>query len=270
MSTLPTWRLDWNSVPGQALPMDGRWPKSSQPRRTDRSWARSSLPASHFSWLRSFATVANHILTLKQLTLDVPPGWKSELFMDKVPGELAPGQGCSVMFRVTPPADAQITKAYFHRNDPETDSIYTIDEPQYVTLPLPPPPVSVRVVYLLAEREGVMTAVARTPLHDQHGAAWSMPLSVVPPFSIHTIPSTQIIAARAGPRDRPECSGPLHGGSCQRRGPHRSTFRLEGATGLRSRRLQQTGRAQHQFQGPARWRERRPLSRLCPGAGEWA
>ncbi len=138
-------------------------------------------------------------LVVKQLTLDVPQGWKSELFMDKVPPLLGPGQGCSVMFRVTPPADAQITKAYFHRNDPETDSIYTIDEPRYVTLPLPPPPVSAHVVYQVAEREGVITAVARTPLHDQHGEAWSMPLAVVPPFSIHTVPSTQIMAAQPNP-----------------------------------------------------------------------
>jgi hypothetical protein len=136
------------------------------------------------------------VLSIKQLTLDLPKGWKSDPFMDKVPDSLGPGQGCSVMFRVTPPADAQITEAYFHRNNPETDSVYTIDEPQYVTLPLPPPPVSARVVYNLAEREGVITAVARTPLHDQHGTAWSMPLSVVPPFSVHTLPSTQIIAAK--------------------------------------------------------------------------
>ena len=33
-------------------------------------------------------------------------------------------------FRVTPPADAQLTKAYFHRDDPETDAIYKIDDPQ--------------------------------------------------------------------------------------------------------------------------------------------
>ena len=152
-----------------------------------------------FLLVTKFLNGSNAVLSIKQLTLDVPQGWKYELFMDKVPASLAPGQGCSVMFRVIPPADAQITEAYFHRNDPETDSIYVIDQPQYVTLPLPPPSVTARVVYGLAEREGVITAVARTPLHDQHGAAWSMPLSVVPPFSIHTVPSTQIIAAKPDP-----------------------------------------------------------------------
>ena len=70
-----------------------------------------------------------------------PQGWKSELFMDKVPGLIAPGDGCSAdVPRHTARRRADY-QAYFHRNDPETDSVYKIDEPQYVTLPLPPPPV---------------------------------------------------------------------------------------------------------------------------------
>jgi LmbE family N-acetylglucosaminyl deacetylase len=152
-----------------------------------------------FLLVAKFHNGSNAPLSLKQFTLEVPQGWTSELFMDKVPKSLGPGEGCSITFRVAPPADAQITKAYFHRNDPETDSIYTIDDPKYVTLPLPPPPVSARVVYDSGGQEGVIESIARTPVHDDHGSAWSMPLSVVPPFSIHTIPSTQIIAAQANP-----------------------------------------------------------------------
>ena len=152
-----------------------------------------------FLLVAKFRNGSSAPVALKQFALDVPKGWKYELFMDTVPASLNPGHGCSITFRVTPPADAQITKAYFHRNDPETDSIYAIDEAEYVTLPLPPPPLSARVVYRFGDREGVITAVARTPLHNQHGDAWSMPLAVVPPFSIHTVPSTQIIAAQANP-----------------------------------------------------------------------
>ena len=91
-------------------------------------------------------------MDLKQFALDVPQGWKSELFMDKVPTRIAPGDGCALTFRVSPPADAQLTKAYFHRDDPETDAIYQIDQPEYVTLALPPPPVAARVVYSIEGR----------------------------------------------------------------------------------------------------------------------
>ena len=139
-------------------------------------------------------------MDLKQFVLDLPPGWKYELFMDKVPARIAPGDGCALMFRVSPPADAQITKAYFHRNDPETDSVYQIDQPEYETLALPPPPVSARVVYSIEGQEGVLRTVARTPMHDTKGEAWSMPLAVVPAFSVQTSPTTQIIPAEQIPQ----------------------------------------------------------------------
>ena len=138
-------------------------------------------------------------MDLKRFVLDVPRGWQYELFMDKVPARIAAGDGCALTFKVSPPADAQITKAYFHRNDPETDSIYQIDRPEYLTLALPPPPVTARVVYSIDGQEGIITSVARTPIHDTKGEAWSMPLAVVPPFSVETSPSTQIIPAGPDP-----------------------------------------------------------------------
>ena len=138
-------------------------------------------------------------MDIKQFVLDVPMGWRYELFMDKLPSRIAPGDGCALTFKVTPPVNAQPTKAYFHRGDPETDSIYKIDEPEYVTLPLPPPPVEARVTYAIEGQEGVIRAVARTPLHDTHGDAWSMPLAVVPRLSIQAAPTTQIIPAGVNP-----------------------------------------------------------------------
>jgi LmbE family N-acetylglucosaminyl deacetylase len=138
-------------------------------------------------------------LELTQLTLDVPPGWKAELFMDKEPKRIAPGDGCALTFRVTPPADAQLTKAYFHRDNPETDAIYQIDNPEYVTLALPPPPVAAHAVYAINGEEGEIRSFARTPMHDTHGEGWSMPLAVVPPFSVETSPATQIIPAGSNP-----------------------------------------------------------------------
>jgi LmbE family N-acetylglucosaminyl deacetylase len=138
-------------------------------------------------------------MEIKQFALDAPMGWHYELFMDKVPSRIAPGEGCALTFRVTPPPNAQPTKAYFHRGDPETDAIYQIDQPEYVTLPLPPPPVTARVVYAIGGQEGVIRAVARTPVHSTKGEAWSMPLAVAPPFSVQATPTTQIIRAGADP-----------------------------------------------------------------------
>ncbi len=119
--------------------------------------------------------------------------------MDQAPKRIGPGDGCALTFRVTPPADAQLTKAYFHRDNPETDTIYQIDNPEYVTLALPPPPVVARAVYSVNGEEGEIRSFARTPVHDTHGEAWSMPLAVVPPFSVETSPATQIIPEGSNP-----------------------------------------------------------------------
>ncbi len=152
-----------------------------------------------FLLLAKFHNGSTVPMDIKQFALDVPMGWHYELFMDKLPSRIAPGDGCALTFRVTAPANAQPTKAYFHRDDPETDSIYQIDQPEYQTLPLPPPPVEARVTYSIEGQEGMIRAVARTPLHDTHGHAWSMPLAVVPRLSVQAEPTTQIIPAGDNP-----------------------------------------------------------------------
>ena len=138
-------------------------------------------------------------LELKQFALDVPEGWKYELFMDQAPKSVTPGDGVALTFRVTPPIDARPTKAYFHRDDPENDAIYKIDEPKYLTQALPPPPVSARVEYGVQGSSGVIHSFARTPMHDQKGDAWSMPMAVVPPFSVEATPVTQVMLAGKNP-----------------------------------------------------------------------
>ncbi len=138
-------------------------------------------------------------MDIQKFELEVPAGWHSELFMDKLPSRIPAGEGCALTFRVSPPLDAEPTKAYFHREDPETDSLYTIDRPEYVTLPLPPPPVSARVVYAIEGQQGELTSVARTPMHGENGDTWSMPLAVVPPISVQISPTTQIIPAGSNP-----------------------------------------------------------------------
>ncbi len=138
-------------------------------------------------------------MNLKQFALDVPDGWTSQLFLDKVPKQLAPGDGCALTFKVSPPLNAEPTKAYFHRENPEIDAIYKIDEPKYLTLALPPPPVAVHVFYSINGADGIIHSFARTPMHNEKGEAWSMPLAVVPPYSVEASPATQIILAGSNP-----------------------------------------------------------------------
>src|SRR5262249_26267177 len=53
---------------------------------------------------------------------------------------MEPGDSAEARFQVTVPSNAPYTRPYWHRNDPQTETVYTIDSPQYVTLPLAPSP----------------------------------------------------------------------------------------------------------------------------------
>ena len=138
--------------------------------------------------------------TSRSLTSTCRSGWHYELFMDKVPSRIRSGRGLC--------PDVSGVAAARTRSPPRHTSIAAIlrrirsiqiDQPEYLTLPLPPPPVSARVVYAIEGQQGELRTVARTPMHGDHGEAWSMPLAVVPPFSVQTSPATQIIPAGANP-----------------------------------------------------------------------
>ena len=197
-SRLPTWRIRLDLGIGPGTP-DGRPMAEEFETPNGKVLAAAITAGKNFLLLAKFHNGSTVSIDIKKFELDVPAGWHYELFMDKLPSRIPPGEGCALTFRVSPPANAQPTKAYFHRGDPETDALYTIDQPEYLTLPLPPPPVSARVVYAIEGQQGELSSVARTPMHGEHGDTWSMPLAVVPPFSVQTSPATQIIPAGANP-----------------------------------------------------------------------
>lgn len=82
-------------------------------------------------------------------------------------------------FNVSVPRDAEYTRPYWHRIDPDKDSVFIVDDPALITLPLPPPPVTVQQSYEFAGEEGVVTAIPSTFVNGQR-----RDLAVVPQFSI--------------------------------------------------------------------------------------
>ena len=67
--------------------------------------------------------------------------------------DVAPGKDFYVNFKVQVPEHIQYNKPSEHRNDPEKDSIYTVDVPQYQTLPFPPLGLRAHVTYPLVTIE---------------------------------------------------------------------------------------------------------------------
>ena len=126
---------------------------------------------------------------LREIVLDVPSGWKAPPVWIR-PARLKPGDSTTVTFDLTVARDAELTRPYWHRDDPEKDTVYEIDDPRYATLPFPPPPVAAHAVFSFGGYRGTVRALARASM-----AGSSSPLAVVPPFSLLIAPRTQVVPA---------------------------------------------------------------------------
>ena len=128
---------------------------------------------------------------VNDIQLDVPSGWKAKRTSFRA---VSPGRSYEASFQVTVPEDAQYTRPYWHRDNPEVDAVNTIDDPRYATLPFPPPPVRAHATYTAQGKQGVISAVAMTNIKDPGVGEQMRALAVAPPFSISLEPSTEAIA----------------------------------------------------------------------------
>ncbi len=123
-------------------------------------------------------------LFIDALKLEVPEGWGT--ISDKTnPVAIKPGDTIHAVFRLRVPKDAADTRPYWHRDDPETESVNHIDDEKYATLPFPPPVLRAQVEYSVASAGGaaVKNAIGATVVTrfvDETGVERARPLAVVP------------------------------------------------------------------------------------------
>ena len=120
---------------------------------------------------------------------------------------VAPGQTYEHTFQLRLPESIPFTQPGFHRNDPQRDSIYTIDQPQLMNTPfvsLPPAiaKASFDVVGLATPRSAADLTTANLPeisspvtvaMRDLSGVPDTVKLAVVPAFSIAIDPGNQVV-----------------------------------------------------------------------------
>jgi LmbE family N-acetylglucosaminyl deacetylase len=158
-------------------------------------------PGQEFLVAVTFHNGSPQPLQIDHIELEVPAGWNT--ISEKTRPELIkPGEDLHANFRMRVPKDTAYTRPYWHRDDPERDSLNHIDNEKYATLPFPPPALHARVIYT-ASGAGVKTgngidAVVETPFLDEAGKQRSRPLAVVPRFSVELEPATQVISTHNG------------------------------------------------------------------------
>ncbi len=123
----------------------------------------------------------------------LPKGWNS-----KILSRIAEGKNSITRFKVYVPPTAELTRPYWHRNDPETETVNAIDEPEYQTLPLPPPPVKASG-FPYKPGAGFITAICMVRYKDASGQVAERPLAVAPAFSAMLDPGEQVVPTEDGP-----------------------------------------------------------------------
>jgi LmbE family N-acetylglucosaminyl deacetylase len=113
---------------------------------------------------------------------------------------ILPGQEHTFKFEVQLPADFPDTRPYWHRNNPEEDSLNTIANERYAGLPFPPNPFQVHASYVIAEGKvrGDISAPVLARFLDERGLERKRALAVAPVFSLALEPGEQVIPTEDG------------------------------------------------------------------------
>ncbi|HKD01307.1 MAG TPA: PIG-L family deacetylase [Terriglobales bacterium] len=126
---------------------------------------------------------------LRNISLDLPGRWSATVLSK---------EENATRFKVSVPANAQVTRPYWHRDNPETDSINKIDDPHYLTLPFPPPPIQAHAVYRIGGKDSVVRGVALVKFKNASGTVEERALAVAPAFSVMLEPGEQVIPVEDG------------------------------------------------------------------------
>jgi len=129
-------------------------------------------------------------------------------------GPIAPGHDYENKFHLALPAAFAYTRLAHHRNDPERDSVYTVDEPRFATLPFPPFPFRVVARYDVPEiaapshrdsavrtyaTRPTISAPALAPFLNEKGVEQKTSIAVAPAFSVTLEPGIQAIRTKGDP-----------------------------------------------------------------------
>jgi LmbE family N-acetylglucosaminyl deacetylase len=182
---------------------------SSAPPATGEDPLAAICPGQKFTVRVKLHNGSTHAIQLRSLFLE---GQVNDSAAKEHVPPLRPGQDYQTDFQLELPPNTPPTRPALHRNDPERDDVYTVDNPQYQTLPFPPPPFRVSAHYdvpdLASRTHGVapktpetlpgISAPVLVAFTDEQGAEQTRPLAVVPPFSVELEPGEQIVPIANG------------------------------------------------------------------------
>jgi hypothetical protein len=166
-------------------------------------------PGQKFEVIAKLHNGSKYWFEIQSASLDHPE-WVRQRHAEQT--EIAPGEDYYANFLVQIPQDAPISRPYWRRDDPQTEAVNEIAEPQYETLPFPPDPLNATISFQIASKRGEHslapdflrkkskqlphTEIAgdvQVPFKDDRGVVRRRELAIVPVFSVALDPPQQVI-----------------------------------------------------------------------------
>jgi LmbE family N-acetylglucosaminyl deacetylase len=210
-------------------------------------------PGQTFQVIAQLHNESDHSLLVEDARLEGGEDWVRKADAGEM--TIRPGQSYFANFALKVPANAPMTRPYWHRDNPETDALNTIDEEMYRTLPFPPPALRIRVRYEVLLRNRVhspapdivrerfarkeagteeISATVFVPFIDTSGNHSKTPLAVAPAFSLTLEPAEQVLPVQDGREVTVKV-----GVRCNLSGAPNGTLRLELPSGWRAKQNEQ-------------------------------
>jgi LmbE family N-acetylglucosaminyl deacetylase len=172
-------------------------------------------PATTFYVKTRFHNGSKRVVEVRDVKLEAPKNWDVEPLPTDYRKQVEAGDDYDVVFEVNAPSTAELSRPYWHRAKPETESVNTLDESRFTTLPFAPPPLRAVARFVLWQgKEATLQGLAPSVpvrhgspqiglidvpvfsyFRDENGNERTWPLPVAPVFSVLVEPSTQVIPA---------------------------------------------------------------------------
>jgi len=206
-------------------------------------------PGKNFTIIVKLHNGSKAPLWIENASLQGPQNWITDAY--KGDGTtIQPDEDFYANFALHVPAKVSYTRPALHRNDPERDPVYTVDDANYATLPFPPPLFQAQVNYSITGGRDLNLAIQQAkpmqlkgtagpggrisgpvmvPFLDEKGVEQKRPLAVAPIFSVTLEPGAQVIPVANGSATMVRV-----GVSCNLTGAPPGTLRLEVPSGWRA------------------------------------
>jgi len=201
---------------GVTLTAEVRSEDSTTKLPQEKSALLAVSPGQQFRLEVKFHNGSKYPLTPDKLELEGMTGWTQDT--PKLATTVAPGADFTTTFQMRVPERVSYTRPYWHRNDPETETLNIIDKPPYLTLPFAPNPFHARVEYVLAGKKnlvqpmggkdsaaksntglaGSITSAVEVPFLNESGAEDRRRLATALAFSVMLDPREQVIPVDGG------------------------------------------------------------------------